>query len=146
MVSIAPTAEAEAGDCRKPAVEQENRFLMWNPQANPQPDASFVAGQPLETKLEMDDSAQRSRLNQIFNTALVSSHAETKPDSASEIHSLMESPGFGAILQSIQLLAGERGVSEIEAARELIRTFRRMDRLWTDYLVSEGVERLKLSN
>jgi hypothetical protein len=119
---------------------------MWNPHANPQPEATFRSGQPLETKLEMDDSAQRSRLNQIFNTALVSSHSETKPDSANEIQSLMESPGFGAILHSIQLLAGEQGTSEIEAARELIRTFRRMDRLWTDYLVSEGVERLKLSN
>jgi len=111
---------------------------MWN--------TISTAGAPHETKLEMDDSAQRSRLNQIFNTALVSSHSETKPDSATEIHALMESPGFSAILQSIQLLAGEQGVSEIEAARELIRTFRRMDRLWTDYLVSEGVERLKLSN
>lgn len=122
---------------------------MWNPisnAANTAPGISPATGQSHEAKLEMDDSAQRSRLNQIFNTALVSSHSETKPDSATEIHALMGSPGFGAILQSIQLLAGEQGVSEIEAARELIRTFRRMDRLWTDYLVSEGVERLKLSN
>jgi hypothetical protein len=118
---------------------------MWNPHANPQPGVSPAAGLSLETKLEMNDSAQRNRLNQIFNTALVSSHSEAKPDSAGEIHALMESPGFSAILQSIQLLAGEQGVSEIEAARELIRTFRRMDRLWTDYLVAEGVERLKLS-
>lgn len=107
---------------------------MWNPHSQP------------ETKIEMNDSAQRDRLNQIFNTALVSSHAESKPDAAGEIHMLMGSPGFGAILQAIQLLAGDQGISEIEAARELIRTFRRMDRLWTEYLVSEGVERLKLSN
>lgn len=118
---------------------------MWNPIATP-PEASSVAGPSREMKLEMDDSAQRSRLNQIFNTALVSSHGEAKPDSAGEIHSLMESSAFRAILQAIQLLAGEQGVSEIEAAHEFIRTFRRMDRLWTDYLVSEGVERLKLSN
>lgn len=119
---------------------------MRTPQANPSEGLSSGAGSLLETKLEANDSAQRSRLNQIFNTALVSSHSETKPDSANEIHSLMESPGFGAILQSIQLLAGEQGISEMEAARELIRTFRQMDRLWTDYLISEGVERLKLPN
>jgi hypothetical protein len=119
---------------------------MWNPNTHPQSGISPAAGEHYEAKLEMNDSAQRSRLNQIFNTALVSSHAEAKPDSAGEIHTLMESPGFGAVLQSIQLLAGEQGISEIEAARELIQTFRRMDRLWTDYLVSEGVERLKLSN
>jgi LPS sulfotransferase NodH len=58
----------------------------------------------------------------------------------------METPAFGSILQSIQLLAGEQGISEIEAAREVIRTFRKMDQLWTEYLVAEGVERLKLSN
>ncbi|GEM_PF-1704000 len=109
---------------------------MWNSDTNP----------PRDAKIEMNDSAQRSRLNQIFNTALVSSHSEAKAESANEIHALMESPGFTAILSSIQLLAGDQGISEIEAARELIRTFRQMDRLWTEYLVSEGVERLKLSN
>src|SRR5665647_1806996 len=116
---------------------------MWNPIAIPRTGISPDSGNAHEAKLEMNDSAQRSRLNQIFNTALVSSHSEAKPDSAAEIHTLMESPGFGAVLQSIQLLAGDQGISEIEAARELIRTFRRMDRLWMDYLVSEGVERLK---
>lgn len=119
---------------------------MWNPHPKPPSGAAPIAGDAYDAKLEMNDSAQRSRLNQIFNTALVSSHSEAKPDSANEIHQLMESPGFGAVLQAIQLLAGEQGISEIEAAREIIRTFRRMDRLWTDYLVSEGVERLKLSN
>ena len=119
---------------------------MWNPPSNSATDFASVPGQTRETGLEMNDSAQRTRLNQIFNTALVSSHSETRPDSATEIQSLMDSAGFGAILQSIQLLAGEQGISEIEAARELIRTFRRMDRLWTEYLISEGVERLKLSN
>ena len=100
----------------------------------------------LETRAELGNPAHQNRLKQIFNTALVSSFTDVKPDSAEEIHTLMDSPGFGAILQSIQLLAGEQGISEIDAAGELIRTFRRMDRLWTDYLIAEGVERLKLQN
>jgi hypothetical protein len=98
-----------------------------------------------DAKLEIDDSVQRNRLNQIFNTALVSSYSEADRGTATEIQTLMSSPGFGAILQSIQLLAGEQGISEMDAAQELIRTFRRMDRLWTDYLISEGAERLKTS-
>jgi hypothetical protein len=92
-----------------------------------------------------NDSAQRDRLNQIFNTALVSTRSEGHPESASEIHSLMGTPAFAAILRSIQDLALEQGNSEVEAAREIIRTFRRMDQLWTEYLVAEGVERLKSS-
>lgn len=110
---------------------------MWTPTGNPA---------PRDSHLESDDTLQRSRLNQIFNTALVSSRADSKPNSAGEIQTLMEAPAFASILQSIQLLAGEQGISEIEAAREVIRTFRKMDLLWTEYLVAEGVERLKLSN
>ncbi len=110
---------------------------MWTPTGN---------NTPREGLLENDDSLQKNRLNQIFNTALVSSRADVDPGSASEIQSLMETPAFGAILQSIQLLAGDQGVSEIDAARDVIRTFRKMDLLWTEYLVAEGVERLKLSN
>ena len=109
---------------------------MWTPNSN----------SSVESKLEMNDSAQRTRLNQIFNTALVASHMESRPDSAAEIQKLMEQPAFGAILNATQLLAGEQGVSEIEAARELISTFRKLDRLWGEFLVSEGAERLKLSN
>jgi len=110
---------------------------MWTPSGN---------SNTRETHLESDDSLQRNRLNQIFNTALVSSRADSKPSSAGEIQSLMDTPAFGSVLQSIQLLAGEQGISEIEAAREVIRTFRKMDLLWTEYLVAEGVERLKLPN
>lgn len=110
---------------------------MWTPTEN---------GNARGNHLESDDSLQRSRLNQIFNTALVSSRADSQPHSVGEIQTLMNTPAFGSILQSIQLLAGEQGISEIEAAREIIRTFRKMDLLWTEYLVAEGVERLKLSN
>lgn len=92
-----------------------------------------------------EDLAQRNRLNQIFNTALVSSRSDTNPHTSTEIHKLMETPAFRAILQATQLLAGDQGISEIEAAREIIRTFRKMDLLWTEYLVAEGVERLKRS-
>lgn len=119
---------------------------MWNPHSNPPAGNQSRGSESVESKLEMNDSAQRTRLNQIFNTALVASHSESRPDSAAEIRKLMEQPAFGAILNATQLLAGEQGVSEIEAARELISTFRKLDRLWGEFLVSEGADRLKLSN
>lgn len=117
---------------------------MWTPQPGNIPGQSK---NPDENRASSaaEDLAQRNRLNQIFNTALVSSRSDTNPYTATEIHKLMETPSFRAILQATQLLAGDQGVSEIEAAREIIRTFRKMDQLWTEYLVAEGVERLKVS-
>jgi len=109
---------------------------MWTPNSQQNISSNTIAE---------NDSAQRERLNQLFNTALVSTRSEQQLESANEIHRLMGEPAFAAILQSIQLLAGEQGNSEMEAARDIIRTFRRMDQLWTEYLVAEGVERLKLS-
>ncbi len=113
---------------------------MWTPLSETKPESPTAS-----SHLELDDSAQRMRMNQVFNTALVSSHAETRPETAEEIQGLMKTSAFGAILQSVQLLAGDQGISEVEAAREIIATFRQMDRLWTEYLVSEGAECLKKS-
>jgi hypothetical protein len=118
---------------------------MWTPNSG----TNGFAGGPTQNlspnAVADNDSAQRDRLNQIFNTALVSTRSEAHLESANEIHRLMGEPALAAILQSIQLLAGEQGTSEMEAARDIIRTFRKMDQLWTEYLVAEGVERLKLS-
>lgn len=119
---------------------------MWNPSSGTGSLTASGTHQNLNPNSVVEnDSAQRDRLNQIFNTALVSTRSEGPLDSAGEIHRLMNEPAFSAILQSIRLLASEQGSSEIEAAREIIRTFRRMDTLWTEYLVAEGVERLKVS-
>lgn len=120
---------------------------MWNLHPGMKPgapqNATYSADVALEMKRKAEESAQRARLNQVFNTALVSSRSESHPDSAREIQALMDTPAFGAILQSIQLLAGEQGHSEMDAAREVIRTFRKMESLWTEYLVAEGVNRLQ---
>ena len=85
----------------------------------------------------------KERLTQIFNTALVSTHSEESRDSASALYKLMEERAFGAILQTIQSYAKEDGISEVESAREIIRTFRKIDQIWRDYLIQEGVDRLK---
>ena len=116
---------------------------MWNSHPGSTPGLPKNSESNRETNLGNEDLAQRNRLNQIFNTALVSSRSDTNPYTAAEIHKLMETPAFRGILHATQLLAGDQGISEIEAAREIIRTFRKMDQLWTEYLVSEGVERLK---
>ncbi len=96
--------------------------------------------------LKSENEVSRARLNQIFNTALVNTRAEEQTEVTEELYRLMELPAFGCVLKAIQSLAAEQGSSEIDAAREVIRTFRRVDRIWSEYLIQEGVERLKGSH
>jgi hypothetical protein len=82
-------------------------------------------------------------LARIFNTALVSTRAEALSDFSGELHALMSSPAVAAILQSVRSLARSEGTSEHEAAQEVIGAFRKLDRIWTEYLYQEGFDRLR---
>ncbi len=56
---------------------------------------------------------------------------------------MMNSPAFRSILKAAQHLAAKSGVTEKEAAEQIIRTFRKLDTLWSEYLVREGVEKVR---
>lgn len=79
----------------------------------------------------------------IFNTAVVATRVEASRDFSAELYTLIESPAFRAILSSIRQLARSQGVSEREAAEAMIQTFRKVDRVWSDYIFQEGIDRLK---
>lgn len=97
----------------------------------------------IQYQVKADADLNRERLTQVFNSALVTTRSEDNAQSTAELYRLMEQPAFGAILGSIQSFASEKGISEVEAAREVIQTFRKIDVIWTQFLLSEGVERLK---
>jgi len=82
-------------------------------------------------------------LTRIFNTALISTRTESSRDFSAELFSLVETPAFRSILDSVRTLALREGKSERDAAEEIIRAFRNVDRLWGEYIFQEGVERLK---
>lgn len=82
-------------------------------------------------------------LVRIFNTALVTSRVESGRAYADEMMDMVQTPAFRAILKAIRDLAAETGVQERLAAEQIIHAFRKMDALWTDYLIQEGVQRLK---
>lgn len=87
-------------------------------------------------------SFDAQRLSQVFNTALVHSRVD-QSDDPKELFKLMERPAFAAILNCLQSYAREQGISEIDSAKEIIRTFRKIDQIWTSYLIQEGTERMK---
>lgn len=83
-----------------------------------------------------------NELARVFNTALVATRTEAVRDFSAELYSLVESPAFQAILLAVRQLAKQQGTSEQEASEQIIKTFRKMDRTWSDYLFHEGVDRL----
>ncbi|MBC7693343.1 MAG: hypothetical protein H7222_16380 [Methylotenera sp.] len=64
-------------------------------------------------------------------------------DFSAELYTLMQGRAFKAILSSIHQLSQEQGISEREAAESVIQAFRKVDRIWSEYIFHEGVDRLK---
>ncbi len=88
-------------------------------------------------------SAPQDSLARVFNAALVSTQIGTKRDFAAELHELMESTSFKAILTAIRHLSRIQNLTERQAAEQVLQTFRKMDALWGDYVFREGVDRLR---
>lgn len=87
--------------------------------------------------------ARPDDLIRVFNTALIGTQTVAGRDFSAEIFELMESPAFRAILGSIRQYARLQGVTEKQAAEQIISIFRKVDQTWKDYVFQEGVDRLK---
>ncbi|MFZ9595001.1 MAG: hypothetical protein ACO3A2_02880 [Bdellovibrionia bacterium] len=79
----------------------------------------------------------------VFNTALVSSLAESKRDLSAELQELTQSAAFQAILNSVRQLAAVQGISERQSSEQIIQTFRKMDEVWGEYLAKEGLDKIR---
>ncbi len=88
-------------------------------------------------------SPSPDELTRIFNTALVASKIDSVRDYSAELTAVLDTPGFRAILSAIRTLSVTEGLSERKSAETLIQTFRRVDRIWGDYVLQEGIDRLK---
>ena len=82
-------------------------------------------------------------LSRVFNTAVLSSRENEMRDFSSELYQLMQSRAFKSILFAIRQSARENNLTEKEAAEEIISTFRKVDRIWSEYLFQEGMDRVK---
>ena len=88
-------------------------------------------------------AAAQDELARIFNTVLVSTQTDSKRDFSAELYALTESASFSAILSSVRNLARVQGISERQAAEQVIQTFRKLDEVWGDYLYREGIDRIR---
>lgn len=93
-----------------------------------------------------DPREEMERLARCFNTALISTRAESRSGFSEELHDLIQSPAFQQILQATRRLAQQQNIGEAEAASELVRAFRKADKIWSDYVYLEGLDRLRQNN
>ncbi|MCC7440139.1 MAG: hypothetical protein IT285_00810 [Bdellovibrionales bacterium] len=79
----------------------------------------------------------------VFNTALISTQGDSSEEFSEELFRVMKSPAFHCILSSVQALAQRERLSERDAAEKLVQTFRKLDSLWSRYVVREGLEKIR---
>jgi LPS sulfotransferase NodH len=81
---------------------------------------------------------------QLLNTAIIKSK-EKKIDSTYEerLAEVCRSPSVKAITSAINILADAQRISYDQAAIQIIETVRELDSIWNDYVMMEGISRLK---
>lgn len=79
----------------------------------------------------------------LFNTAIIATKIPKLSNYSSQLNELVQSKAFQAILTAIRSHAESSGISEEQAAEEIVQTFRDIDRIWDDYIFQEGLDKLK---
>ncbi len=87
---------------------------------------------------------QNQELVQLLNTAIVKTK-EKKIDSSYEerLAATCESPAISALAVAIQHLSESENISRDQAAMQLVETVRELDSIWSDYVMMEGLSKLK---
>ncbi len=57
----------------------------------------------------------------------------------------MQSPEMAAILNAVKQHSRFQGIPERQAAEQIIQTFRKLDQVWSDYTLQEGIDKINSS-
>lgn len=81
---------------------------------------------------------------QILNTAIIKSK-EKKIDHSYEerLAVLCKSPALKAINKAVTILSEDQKISRDQAALMVVESIRELDSIWNDYVIMEGIDRLK---
>ena len=107
---------------------------------------SYAAQQARTTAKPVNTHQQpsvRDQLTRVFNSAVLSTKKVDKRNFTVELSELSSSVPFKAILNAVRQLSHVQGISERDASEQIIRTFRKMDDLLGNYLVQEGIEKIR---
>jgi hypothetical protein len=80
----------------------------------------------------------------LFNTAVIKSN-EKKINASYEarLAEVCQSPVMNALLVAVNSLSEEQKISTDHAAVQIIDTVRELDSIWNDYVLMEGIGKLK---
>jgi hypothetical protein len=98
---------------------------------------------PYPISAPSDHSPAQDDISLTFNTALIRTRSSPNRCLATELSQIAGSPACSAIFKATQQLAQSQDISELDAAEQVIRAFRRLDEIWGSYLNQEGLARLK---
>ena len=81
---------------------------------------------------------------QLINTAIIKTK-EKKIDGSYEerLAKACEAPAIKALALAIGHLSEEQGVSHDQAAMQIVEIIRELDSVWTDYVMMEGLGKLR---
>lgn len=81
---------------------------------------------------------------QLLNTAIIKSK-EKKIDSSYEgrLRAICSTPVMESLNKAIIHLSESKKISRDQAALEIVETVRELEAIWTDYVMMEGMDKLK---
>jgi hypothetical protein len=87
---------------------------------------------------------ENQELIQLLNTAIVKTK-EKRIDSSYEdrLSETCKKPAIHALSIAIETLSESENISRDQAAMQLVETVRELDSIWTDYVMMEGLSKLK---
>ncbi len=81
---------------------------------------------------------------QLLNTAVIKSKEKKINASYEErLGKICNSPVMNALLAAVDHLAEDQKISKDHASVQIIETIRELDTIWNDYVVMEGIGKLK---
>lgn len=135
-----PTKPATSGP-RRAAVVPNLAKKSVPPQSNPRDGQQHGSQQRNFQSAQQNN--QKNGLMRMLHTAVVSTHVAEKRDFSAELGELAESASCKVVLNAIHQLSCVQGISERQAAEEIVKTFRKLDEIWGDYVFREGLDRLR---
>ncbi len=81
---------------------------------------------------------------QLINTAIIKSQEKNiDPRYEQKLNDLSQSPALEALDKAITELSSKKNITRDQAAIDIVQLIRDLDKIWQDYVMMEGIDRLK---